>query len=68
MYHTATILDMYRDARVRLSTRPWRVDDFDDFAESWLAKYDPDGTGWNGAATGSRRVEVSVPTDDDLRR
>ena len=52
MYHTATILDMYRDARVRLSTRPWRVDDFDDFAESWLAKYDPDGTGWNGAATG----------------
>lgn len=51
LYHTATILDMYRDARGRLSTRPWRVDDFNEFAESWLAKYapvevGPTGDGW----------------------
>lgn len=39
LYHTATILDMYRDARARLSTRPWRVDDFDEFGEVWLSKW-----------------------------
>lgn len=28
---TGTILDIYRDARRKLSKRPWRVDDFDAF-------------------------------------
>ncbi len=39
LYQTATILDMYQDARARLSTRPWRVDDFDEFREVWLSKW-----------------------------
>jgi pantothenate kinase len=29
LYHTATILDMYRDARARLTKRPWRVDELE---------------------------------------
>jgi len=43
LYHTATILDMYRDARARLSTRPWRVDDFDEFRNVWLSKWTKEG-------------------------
>ncbi|KAF6257384.1 hypothetical protein COO60DRAFT_1234607 [Scenedesmus sp. NREL 46B-D3] len=31
LYTNGTILDIYREARRRLSKRPWRVDDFDDF-------------------------------------
>ena len=45
LYHTATILDMYRDARARLSTRPWRVDDFDEFQDVWLSKW-TEGEDW----------------------
>jgi hypothetical protein len=30
-FHSGTILDIYRDARRKLSKRPWRVDDFDTF-------------------------------------
>ena len=45
LYHTATILDMYRDARARLSTRPWRVDDFDEFRDIWLSKW-TEGEDW----------------------
>ena len=37
LYHNATILDMYREARSKLSLRPWRVDDLDDFAEVWFS-------------------------------
>ncbi|WIA23193.1 hypothetical protein OEZ86_010083 [Tetradesmus obliquus] len=33
LYTNGTILDIYREARRRLSKRPWRVDDFDDFLE-----------------------------------
>ena len=40
LYYSATILEMYRDAREKLSRRPWRVDDLDEFAESWLSKSD----------------------------
>ena len=43
LYHSATILDMYKDARERLSQRPWRVDTLNDFAETWLSKSDLDG-------------------------
>ncbi|KAF8056112.1 pantothenate kinase 2 [Scenedesmus sp. PABB004] len=32
LYTNGTILDIYREARRRLSKRPWRVDDFDAFA------------------------------------
>lgn len=45
LYHTATILDMYKDARERLSQRPWRVDNLNDFAEIWLSKSDLDPQG-----------------------
>ena len=45
LYHTATILDMYKDARERLSQRPWRVDNLNDFAEMWLSKSDLDEQG-----------------------
>ncbi|EFN57701.1 hypothetical protein CHLNCDRAFT_34679 [Chlorella variabilis] len=34
LYLNATILEMYREARTKLSQRPWRVDDFDEFAEA----------------------------------
>ncbi|KAI8111302.1 hypothetical protein M9434_004874 [Picochlorum sp. BPE23] len=45
LYHTATILEMYKHARERLSQRPWRVDDLTDFAEVWLSKSDLDTNG-----------------------
>ncbi|KAI7844383.1 hypothetical protein COHA_002181 [Chlorella ohadii] len=47
LYQSATILEMYREARTRLSQRPWRVDDFDAFAEVWFSKsqLDSDGQG-----------------------
>ncbi|GLC40183.1 hypothetical protein PLESTB_000260200 [Pleodorina starrii] len=32
LYRDGTILDIYRDARLRLSKRPWAVDNFDAFA------------------------------------
>lgn len=38
LYLNATILEMYREARTKLSQRPWRVDDFDEFAEVWFSK------------------------------
>lgn len=42
LYHNATILEMYREARSKLSQRPWRVDDLDDFAEVWFCKSELD--------------------------
>lgn len=33
LYTNGTILDIYRDARRKLSRRPWRVDQFDAFCE-----------------------------------
>ncbi|KAL4445797.1 hypothetical protein ABPG77_008996 [Micractinium sp. CCAP 211/92] len=38
LYQNATILEMYREARTKLSQRPWRVDDFNAFSEVWLSK------------------------------
>ena len=35
-YQEGLILSIYRDARERLSKRPWRVDDFDKLAAVWL--------------------------------
>lgn len=29
---------MCREARTKLSKRPWRVDDFDEFSKAWFAK------------------------------
>ena len=40
LYYSATILEMYREARENLSNRPWRVDDLNEFAEAWLSNYD----------------------------
>lgn len=40
LYYSATILEMYREARENLSNRPWRVDDLNEFAETWLSNYD----------------------------
>ena len=37
LYHEGTILDIYRQARHKLSVRPWRVDSFDEFADRVLA-------------------------------
>ena len=45
LYHNATILEMYREARSKLSQRPWRVDDLDDFAEVWFCKSEIDDEG-----------------------
>jgi pantothenate kinase len=45
LYHNATILEMYREARSKLSRRPWRVDDLDDFAEVWFCKSEIDDEG-----------------------
>lgn len=38
LYHDGTILDIYQQARSDLSTRPWRVDHFDAFAELWHSR------------------------------
>ncbi|CAG9461150.1 unnamed protein product [Pedinophyceae sp. YPF-701] len=35
LYKNGTILEIYRDARARLSKRPWRADDFDALSEQW---------------------------------
>ena len=35
-YQDGLILSIYRDARERLSKRPWRVDDFDKLSARWL--------------------------------
>lgn len=40
LYYNATILEMYREARTKLSQRPWRVDDLDEFAEVWFGRSD----------------------------
>lgn len=47
LYQNATILDMYKEARTKLSQRPWRVDSFDDFAEVWFScsELDEEGSG-----------------------
>lgn len=45
LYQNATILEMYREARTKLSRRPWRVDDLDDFAEVWLGQSELDEEG-----------------------
>jgi bifunctional damage-control phosphatase, subfamily II, fusion protein len=47
LYQNATILEMYREARTKLSRRPWRVDDFDELTEVWFSKssLDEDGCG-----------------------
>ena len=41
MYQNATILEMYRRARTKLSQRPWRVDDLDAFAEQVFGRARP---------------------------
>ena len=38
LYHAGTILDIYQKARGDISTRPWRVDHFDAFADCYFAK------------------------------
>ena len=60
LYHTATILDMYRDARERLSQRPWRVDNLNDFAEIWLSKSDLDEQGRGELKIPYRRTMIFV--------
>lgn len=32
LYQAGTILEIYREARAKLSKRPWALDDFDAFA------------------------------------
>lgn len=38
-YQEGLILSIYRDARERLSQRPWRVDDFDKLAAHWMQSF-----------------------------
>ena len=42
---------MYRQARTNLSDRPWRVDDFDEFAEVFFSKSNLDVEGQGGGVT-----------------
>ncbi|RMZ52550.1 hypothetical protein APUTEX25_003693, partial [Auxenochlorella protothecoides] len=37
LYQNATILEMYRQARTKLSQRPWHVDNYDAFAAAWFS-------------------------------
>ncbi len=44
LYQAGTILDIYREARRKLSRRPWRVDQFDHFCERVLGRPAGEGT------------------------
>ena len=60
LYHNATILEMYREARSKLSRRPWRVDDLDEFAEVWLGKSGLDEEGQGRVRSPYKRALVFV--------
>ncbi|KAI3438596.1 hypothetical protein D9Q98_001020 [Chlorella vulgaris] len=60
LYQNATILEMYAEARTKLSQRPWRVDDFDEFAEVWFSKSDLDSDGHGTVVSPYQRVMIFV--------
>jgi len=60
LYYSATILEMYREARTKLSRRPWRVDDLDEFAEVWLGRSELDDDGNGRVKSPYRRAIVFV--------
>lgn len=60
LYFNATILEMYRQARTKLSDRPWRVDDFDDFAEVFFSKSILDEDGYGTVVSPYKRVIMFV--------
>ncbi|CAL8471142.1 g10684 [Coccomyxa elongata] len=62
LYHNGTILEIYREARTKLSRRPWRVDTFDALAHKWLGASSPDSLSEPAAVPRSpfRRVIMFV--------
>lgn len=60
LYQNATILEMYREARTKLSSRPWRVDDLGEFADVWFGKSLLDDAGWGRVRSPYRRIIVFV--------
>ncbi|KAL4425789.1 hypothetical protein ABPG75_009805 [Micractinium tetrahymenae] len=60
LYQNATILEMYREARTKLSQRPWRVDDFDAFSEVWFSKSELSKDGKGAVVSPYQRVVMFV--------
>lgn len=60
LYYSATILEMYREARTKLSRRPWRVDDLGEFAEVWLGRSELDAEGRGKVRSPYRRAIMFV--------
>ncbi|EIE24982.1 fumble-domain-containing protein [Coccomyxa subellipsoidea C-169] len=62
LYHNGTILEIYREARTKLSRRPWRVDTFDALAANWFGASSSDTLGESSAVPRSpfRRVIMFV--------
>lgn len=60
MYQNATILEMYREARTKLSARPWRVDHFESFAEVWFSHSELDDEGQGAVISPYKRVIIFV--------
>jgi pantothenate kinase len=60
LYQSATIMEMYREARGKLSRRPWRVDDFDAFAARLLARSELDAEGRGALRSPYKRAIVFV--------
>ncbi|PSC76368.1 Pantothenate kinase 2 isoform B [Micractinium conductrix] len=60
LYQSASILEMYREARTKLSQRPWRVDDFDAFAEYWFSKSNLNEDGEGTVVSPYQRVIMFV--------
>lgn len=60
LYQTATILEMYREARTKLTSRPWRVDDLGEFADVWFSRTSLNEEGWGKVKSPYRRIIVFV--------
>ncbi|GIL42264.1 hypothetical protein Vafri_272 [Volvox africanus] len=75
LYRDGTILDIYRTARLKLSKRPWAVDNFDTFAARMMRDVaDPAGdrkhqhTAVEGVEVSSRVVPAPAPHRPPYRR